>query len=111
MSEIELHTGTLTKVDTKGLTVEEYCEHLCKKHGYEVAYEGDAYATTLIDTDNTYKILNGELYRCNDIRYEDNSYLIDIRSIEDGTYTYIAQFYNGGTCLDEVLEEELNKLK
>ena len=57
MSYTELHTGTLTKVDTKGLTVEEYCEHLCKKHGYEIAYEEDTYATTLMDTDDTYRYL------------------------------------------------------
>lgn len=44
MSCVELHTGTLTKINTKGLTVEEYCEYLCKKYGYEIAYEGDTYA-------------------------------------------------------------------
>lgn len=27
MSCVELHTGTLTKINTKGLTVEEYCEY------------------------------------------------------------------------------------
>lgn len=43
-----LHTGTLTKINTKGLTVEEYCEYLCKKYGY---------AETLMD--DTYKVLNG----------------------------------------------------
>lgn len=46
MSRVELHTGTLTKINTKGLTVEEYCEYLCKKYGYEIAYEGDTYAET-----------------------------------------------------------------
>lgn len=64
MSCVELHTGTLTK--TKGLTVEEYCEYLCKKYGYEIAYEGDTYAETLMD--DTYKVLNGELYKCDDIQ-------------------------------------------
>lgn len=44
MSCVELHTGTLTKINTKGLTVEEYCEYFCKKYGYEIAYEGDTYA-------------------------------------------------------------------
>lgn len=39
MSCVELHTGTLTKINTKGLTVEEYCEYICKKYGYEIAYE------------------------------------------------------------------------
>lgn len=66
MSCVELHRGTL--VNTKGLTVEEYCELLCKKHGYEIAYEGDTYAETLRDVDDTYKVLNGELYRCDDIQ-------------------------------------------
>lgn len=111
MSCVELHRGTL--VNTKGLTVEEYCELLCKKHGYEIAYEGDTYAETLRDVDDTYKVLNGELYRCDDAQYpEDTSYLVDVRSNGDGTYEYIAQFYNGGTYLDEVLEDGIkNTLK
>lgn len=96
MSRVELHTGTLTKINTKGLTVEEYCEFLCKKYGYEIAY----------------KVLNGELYKCDDTQYpEDTSYLVDVRSNGDGTYKYIAQFYNGGTWLNGVLEEGLNNLK
>lgn len=79
MSCVELHTGTLTKINTKGLTVEEYCEYICKKYGY--AYEGDA--ETLMD--DTYKVLNGELYKCDDTQYpEDTSYLVG-----DGTYKYI----------------------
>lgn len=61
-----LHKGTLIKINTKGLTVEEYCEYLCKKYGYEIAYE--TYTETLVEVDDTYKILNGELYRCNDIQ-------------------------------------------
>lgn len=98
MSCVELHTGTLTKINTKGLTVEEYCEYLCKKYGYEIAYEGDTYAETLMDVDDT--------------QYpEDTSYLVDVRSNGDGTYKYIAQFYNGGTWLNGVLEEGLNNLK
>lgn len=113
MSYVELHTGTLTKINTDGFTVEEYCESLCKKHGYEITYEGDTYAETLRDVDDTYKVLNGELYRCDDTQYpEDTSYLVDVRSNGDGTYEYIAQFYNGSTYLDEVLEDGIkNTLK
>lgn len=81
MSCVELHRGTL--VNTKGLTVEEYCELLCKKHGYEIAYEGDTYAETLRDVDDTYKVLNGELYRCDDTQYpEDTSYLVEAMEME-----------------------------
>lgn len=108
MRRVELHTGTLTKINTKGLTVEEYCEYICKKYGYEIAYE--TYAETLMDVDDTYKVLNGELYRCNDIQ-KTLPYLVDVRSNGDGTYEYIAQFYNRDTWLDEVLEEGLRNLK
>lgn len=72
MSHTELHTGVLTKINTKGLTVEEYCEYICKKYGYEIAYEGDTYAKTLMDTDDTYKMLNGELYKCDDTQYSED---------------------------------------
>lgn len=93
MSCVELHTGTLTKINTKELTVEEYCEFLCKKHGYEIACEGDTYAETLMDADDTYKVLNGELYKYNDTQYlEDTSYLVDVKNNGDGTYGYIANF-------------------
>jgi hypothetical protein len=30
---------------------------------------------------------------------------------EDGTISFIGQFYNGGTCLDEMLEEALDEMK
>lgn len=82
------------------------------RKSYEIAYEGDTYAETLMDVDDTYKVLNGELYKCDDTQYpEDTSYLVDVRSNGDGTYKYIVQFYNGGTWLNEVLEEGLNNLK
>jgi hypothetical protein len=88
--------------------------HIVANHSVdEIAYEGDTYAETLRDVDDTYKVLNGELYRCDDTQYpEDTSYLVDVRSNGDGTYEYIAQFYNGGTYLDEVLEDGIkNTLK
>ena len=61
MSCVELHKGTLIKINTKGLTVEEYCEYLCKKYGYEIADE--TYTETSVEVADTYKILNGDLYR------------------------------------------------
>ena len=110
IGRVELHTGTLTKINTKGLTVEEYCEYICKKYGYEIAYE--TYTETLVEVDDTYKVLNGELYKCDDTQYpEVTPYLVNVRSNGDGTYEYIAQFYNKGTWLNEVLEEGLNNLK
>lgn len=112
MSRMELHKGILTKINTGDLTIEEYCEKLCKECGYEIAYEGDTYAMTLTETDDTYKVLNGELYKCDDTEYpEDTSYLVDVKDNGDGTYGYIAKFYNWVTYLNEVLEDGLKDLK
>jgi hypothetical protein len=30
---------------------------------------------------------------------------------EDGTITFFMEFYNGGTCLSEMIEEGLERLK
>ena len=87
MSRVELHTGTLTKMNPKLLTEEENAECLIKQQSYEIAYERFTYDETLMDVDDTYKVLNGELYKCDDTQYpEDTSYLVDIRSAADGPY-------------------------
>lgn len=110
MSYVELHTGTLIKIDTKGLTVEEYCKDICSKRGYEIAYERDTYAETLMNVENNYKVLHNELYLCDDTKYpEDTSYFVDVKNNGDGTYEYIAQFHNAGTCLEEALEDGIKE--
>lgn len=42
--------------------------------------------------------------------YEEDDYSIEATKNEDGTFDFIAQFYNGGTCLEECLEEALERL-
>lgn len=55
-----------------------------------------------------------KFYNREDLKAKDVVRLIGIWEGEagDGTYEYIAQFYNGGTYLDEVLEDGIkNTLK
>ena len=42
--------------------------------------------------------------------FGEDEYPLEVSKNEDGTFDFIAQFYNGGTCLEECLEEELERL-
>lgn len=39
MGKVELHKGSLIRIDTGDLTVEEYCEYICLKNNYALPYE------------------------------------------------------------------------
>lgn len=82
MSEMERHIGKIRKVDLVNYTIEEWCEKKCKSIG--------------IGLDECYK------------SYEDISILTPNN---DGTYSYIMQFYNGGACLSEMLEDGIKNIK
>lgn len=55
------------------------------------------------------KYVNGELYHIEDEELEEGNYS-SITENEDGTYSYIEEFWNGGTDLVECLERSLSKL-
>lgn len=42
--------------------------------------------------------------------YEEYGYFCDVTKTGDKEYKFITQYYNGGTCLFEILEEEANKI-
>lgn len=42
--------------------------------------------------------------------YEDYGYFCDVQKTDDNEYRFITQYYNGGTCLSEILEEEADKI-
>lgn len=121
MSEVELHTGTLIKVNRKGLSVEEWVRRWVVN--YLMTNQDDYYSEHIDDQDfnflsafydlswNTgYVVTNKEVYRVVD--HHLNSYFIcNIQENTDGTYSYITQFYNGGTCLTEVLKNKLKSIE
>lgn len=105
MSCSELHTGTLKKIDTGGIPLEEFIKSLNLE---EKLFE---YDDSEILSTKEYVILNNELYIRDDIKYKDSEDVLDIQDERNGTYFYTVRFYNGGTYLDEVLENGLKGLK
>ena len=85
MSEVVRHTGKVKKVDLKGLQEELWPTKFIK--------------------------VNGDIWEIvEDREEEDYENLSIIRPNEDGTLDYILQFYNGGTCLSEMLTEGIKDI-
>jgi len=115
MSYTELHIGKLRKVELKS---EQSLEDFYKEKLREVGI------TELRSCDNDwedcfrdkfrekYFIVNNIIWEVFDHTEKDDSDdIYDLKPNEDGTLSFIIKFYNGGTCLSECIEEELEKIK
>lgn len=112
MSEIELHTGILKKVDTKGLSPEDwYREQVLSIDPMREKYDFEKWSTILEEYDDIGKFLvtDTDVYQIHDSKRIDSDFC-NIHKNPDGTYSYITQFYNGGTYLQEMLTDGLNEL-
>jgi hypothetical protein len=119
MSQTEFHTGRLYPVRLTG-TLEETCRAIATRHNIEL---GEDWQEDFRDAFNKYEykservseeyFIHGEkLYRV--IEHEesdDEEYFMKLSRSEDGSISFIGQFYNGGTCFSEMLEEALDDLQ
>lgn len=54
-------------------------------------------------------IVKGNIYETIEDKEVDDD-MSFLKDNGDGTYDYFIEFYNGGTCLSECIEDELEKL-
>lgn len=107
MSSYETHIGTLKKVECD--SIEQFLKD--KLDLYKVNYSNKDSAIDLLYNDSRlydkYILINGTLYE-----WIKHRQVFDIEGIVqcnkncDDTIDVIAQFYNGGTYLEEVLESD-----
>ncbi len=112
MSHTETHFGKLRKVETD-LTVEDWCKNQCLLEGEtELASYFETWEEQFRDTFyKKYFIADGEIWEVIEHVEGDDGGDIDIViPNEDGTVTFVMQFYNGGTCLSECIEDGLKRL-
>lgn len=134
MSDYEKHIGKLKKVDLSKYdnSTEKFFEEQYRKlftdlseeeikEAYRYAenskYRRNRGPWEYLFFDNCYEfdmedkfyVVNGNIYETVEDKEidGDGSFLKDNG---DGTYDYFMEFYNGGTCLSECLEYELEKL-
>lgn len=112
MSETVTYIGKLKKVDLRDKTIEEWCDEKCQELQIEV---GGLYKTAneALRSEMSYEyFFHGddiwEAIENKKVEFEDICFM---SPNSDGTYNFVMQFYNGGTCLPEMIEEGLNKIK
>lgn len=124
MSYTEKHIGKLKEVDfdRNGTTSEQFYKMLCQYHGYndltvENKYTFNTYRTweelywdNLWDADNMYRV-DGRLYKLTDhTEIDESKDMFLFHKNADGTISFAVEFYNGGTCLNEMIEEGIRSV-
>ena len=110
MSCYETHRGVLKKVDTDN--VRQYLFSLTNnKTAFDEDYDIDEfiYDNSL---ESKYIVLKNGLYEWleHECKYDEEDDFCDLKENQDKTISIHAQFYNGGTCLCEVLNDNWDEL-
>ena len=110
MSSYETHRGILKKVDTDN--VRQYLFYLTNNK--EILNENCNVDEFIYENnlENKYIVLKNGLYEWleHKCKYDEEDDFCDLKENEDKTISVHAQFYNGGTFLDEILNDEFDKL-
>jgi len=110
MSDYETHVGKVRKIKT---VMGESFEDKCKMLYFNSGGKGEYYDGILFDEfynkfirigEEIYKIYDNEEKECFDS-------FCELSENGDGTYSFSTMFYNGGTCLSEMLAEEIKKIE
>ena len=113
MSEQRTYIGKLWELDLDNKTPEEYAKQYMHDIGKtELPSYYDNWVEYLL-TYNDYKfiMLKGKLYNLSIENELDESDFCVIHKETDGFYSFATSFYDGGTCLEEVLTYEFDKVK
>ena len=76
---------------------------------YKYAEEIDEYELE----DNGYVVINGNcIYKVElDKEFDVYDNFVEVNQVQDGVYEFITQFYNGSTCLKEMLQDGFDKIR
>jgi hypothetical protein len=118
MSRVEFHTGKLYPVKFSG-SLEDACRDIAKRHNIELGENWreefrdkfDEYSNKKDHSGEEYFMHGENLYRV--IDHEENEsddYFMKLIRNPDGSISFIGQFYNGGTCFSEMLEDAISEL-
>jgi len=109
MSETENHKGKLRIVPLlDGESLEEQCERICILNScrFDQRYHNTWVDCLIDEAYSEFIIVNNILFEIYDHKRFDD-YSFEVTEDPDGTYSFVGSFYNGGTCLSEMLEDGL----
>ena len=113
MSCTETHFGKLKEVILDNQTRDEWCKEKCLAEGViEILSYCNDWAGTFANSFSTHFLIKDKIYEIiehEEISEDDGDFKAWKNS--DGTISFATQFYNGGTCLEEMLQDGLDDLK
>ncbi len=118
MSENELHIGKLrvfTKIQGESDidTLKRVMKQFDKEFNQEEFEYWDNDINTYLGEENLFEdifYVGGKFYINEEHKKFDDLYVDNIEKNSDGSYSYMMGFYNGGTCLTEMLQEGLERV-
>lgn len=111
MSEQKTQKGKIKEIDLQGKTIEDWCKEYCLEHNMTNKHVNESWKEYLFDARwEEFFIVKDRLFQIIEIKELDNSYYTQIDKLEDNTYSFYSTYYNGGTCLQECLEDELENI-
>ena len=110
MSCYEAHRGVLKKVDTDNIR-----QYLFDWTNDKTVFDEDCNIDEFIynnSLESKYIVINNSLYEWlqHECKYDEEDDFCDLKENQDKTISIHAQFYNGGTYLNEILNDEWDKL-
>lgn len=115
MSNTETHFGKIKKLDLGGLTPEQWAHAKCVAKGDAgLMHYYNNFKEQLLDEHDCYKkyiFVRDEVWEIFDHEESDgDSDISMLTPNEDGSLSFVMQFYNGGTCLSECIEDAMLKI-
>ena len=109
MSYTETHIGEIVELNTHDISTWMDCNNIDlsseEQHpNYTLYYDKDDYPKCIVTRSNRLFVI-----RNTEIPEEDD--IVNMDQVDDDKYKYIFKFYNGGTYFEEVLTEQLDKIK
>jgi len=106
MSRTEMCKGKITPIKIP-TTLALWAEGYCKMNGIaELKEYTDDWVEQLRDSfDEKILIVDDQAFEIESIEIDPDEDIKDVTKNEDGSFNYLFKFYNGGTCLSELLED------
>lgn len=110
MSYTESHVGKIKKVDLEGLSVEDWAKEVANSYGMELTKYYDSYTELVLDELHfRYILVEEEVYEIIEDREFTEEDISELTPEGDGVFSFVMQFYNGGTCLTEMLTDAVKQ--
>ena len=103
MSFTETIKGAFQKVDLQGKSMQDYAKEILIARGKQPEPKEDYVEYLLDEYYDEYFICDNCLYKIIEQESLDSECYCKISSNDNKTFSFITSFYNGGTCLNEML--------